>query len=240
MNEMIFMIDGKKEAENANSRQARSLKDMMFSSALPIQQQTAPSPPDAPQLQQEEKPTEKTYTKDEVRKIVEEESQKAYDDAREDFEKEKPKKESEWRSFQKMGMNMPNVLETDYEHKAWLLTSKFLDKPTIQLHDLAIKELRIANLPDTELALVYAFKMDCVEDWLSVGYGDLAKQRLIHMLFRLGLSVSVDAKELTLQHGQSNVSMTLPMSEHQYTGLPEDDEAPKPKINIRKFLGRFK
>lgn len=222
-----------KKAENANGRQARSLRDMMssFPHEAPVQQQ---------QVVEEEKPTEKTFSEAEMKKIVEDEKKKSHDDAKKEFDDEKPQKDSEWKTFQKMGMNMPDVLETDYEHKAWLLTSKFLDKPTMQLHDLAIKELRIANLADTELALIYAFKMDCVEDWLSVGYGDLAKQRLMHMLFRLGLSVSVDAKELTLQHGQSNVSMTLPMGEQAYTGLPEDDEAPKPKINIRKFLGRIK
>jgi len=192
----------------------------------------------------EEIPTATTYSEDDVKKMMDVKEKTLRDEFQKEMEiaeEEKPKKESEWAKFQKLGINMPDVLESDYEHKAWLLTSKFLDKQNIQLHDLALKELAIANLPDTELALIYSFKMDCIEDWLSLGYSDLSKQRLLHMLFRLRLSVSVDAKELTLQHGQSNVSMTLPMGEQAYTGLSDEEEGGgnRPKLNIKKFLRKL-
>lgn len=182
-----------------------------------------------------------SLSKEDFNNIILEAQKQAYEQAAEDKDKGG---ESEWEQFQKMGGTMPEVLESDYEHRAWLLSSRFVDMDAIKLHHLVLKELSLANLPDTELALIYSFKMDCIEDWLSLGFTDLAKQRLVHMLFRLKLSVSVDAKELVLQHGSSNVSMAMPMEQQAYTGMSDMQEdssgQARPRFSIRNLVNKAK
>jgi hypothetical protein len=175
-----------------------------------------------------------TFTPDQLDELIEK--------IRSNTREEEPPEATEWEMFQKMGGTMPEVLESDYEHKAWLLSSRFVDKKLFQLHDLIVKELSLANLPDSELALIYSFKMDCIEDWLSMGFTELAKQRLVHMLFRLRLSVSVEGREIILQHGSSNVGMNIPSAEGQYSGMGDRDEdgGQRPKFSLRKLFAKAK
>ena len=94
-----------------------------------------------------------------------------------------------------------------------------------KLHDLVVKELSLSYLQDTELAMIYAIKMDCVEEWLSMGMTQLAKRRLAHMLFRLRLNTSIEGSELVLQHGTSAVSMSMNREEREREGIPDPDQS---------------
>lgn len=149
------------------------------------------------------------------------------------------KEPNEWSKYEKHQYQMSEYLENEWDHKSWMLTTKFYDREIIQLHELVLKELSLSNLPDTELAFIYAVKMDCIEEWLSMGFTELAKQRLVHMLFRLRLLTSVDAVELVGQHGTSTMSMSMDRETAQREGMQEEEQN-KPKFGlsaIRKRLG---
>jgi hypothetical protein len=122
--------------------------------------------------------------------------------------------ENYWEKEEARPVNLES-LQSDFEHRAWLLTSRFVDKEGIKLHDLLLKELSLSYLPDAEIAYIYSAKMDCVEEWLSMGMEQLAKQRLTHLLIRLAIMKSVNAKERMLQAGGASTMVNIEGEEFQ-------------------------
>jgi len=148
---------------------------------------------------------------------------------------EPPKSQTDWDKFEKMDESSYDYLESEYDHKAFLLNTKFRDKDVFKLHDLVVKELSLSVLPDSELALIYSVKMDCVEEWLSMGMTQLAKRRLSHMLFRLRLNTSIEGSELVLQHGTSAVSMSMNREEREREGIPDPDAPQGTQMKAPRF-----
>jgi hypothetical protein len=147
----------------------------------------------------------------------------------------------EWARYEKSQYNMSEYLESEWDHKSWMLGTKFFDKEVIKLHELVLKELSLSNLPDSELAFIYSVKMDCIEEWLSMGLTDLAKQRLVHMLFRLRLLTSIDGLELVGQHGTSAISMSMDRPETQRAMIEEEEQQnKKPKLGLGSITNRLK
>lgn len=147
----------------------------------------------------------------------------------------KPAEQTDWERFEKMDESSYDYLESEYDHKAFLLNTKFRDKEVFKLHDLVVKELSLSYLSDAELALIYAVKMDCVEEWLSMGMTQLAKRRLSHMLFRLRLNTSIEGSELVLQHGTSAVSMSMNREEREREGIPDPDAPQGTGVKAPRF-----
>lgn len=135
----------------------------------------------------------------------------------------KPVEKSDWEKFEDMASDSHDYIETPYEQKAWLLTTRFKDKPVMDLRDLVLKELATAFIQDPEQALIYSIKMDCVEEWLSLDFHDLAKSRLVHMLFRLYLSKSIGGIENIAQHGTSSIGMSLDREDHERQPLEQQN-----------------
>jgi hypothetical protein len=113
-----------------------------------------------------------------------------------------------WDAYERLE-SATDVVESDPAHRVWLLSSKFFDKPVLKLHDLVLKELALSIIPDGDLAYAYAIKMDCIEEWLNMGFPELAKRRLAHMLFRLQLLRSIEGIERITQGGGTATSMIL-------------------------------
>ena len=135
----------------------------------------------------------------------------------------KPEK-SDWEKFEDLAGDSHDYIETPYEQKAWLLTTRFKDKPVMDLRDLVLKELATSYIQDPEQALIYSIKMDCVEEWLSLGFHDLAKSRLVHMLFRLYLAKSIGGIENIAQHGTSSIGMSLDREDRERQPMDQYNE----------------
>lgn len=147
---------------------------------------------------------------------------------------------SEWDDYERQ-KGMSDYLDSEWSHKSYLLSTKFIDKEVLYLHELVLKELSLSNLPDTEIAFIYAVKMDCIEEWMSMGFYDLAKQRLTHMLFRLRLMTSVEGLELIAQHGTSAISMSMERLQPEREGMNEEDEQGKKKsLGIKNLVNKLR
>lgn len=150
---------------------------------------------------------------------------------------------NEWDEYERT-QGISDYVENEWAHKTYMLGTKFVDKEIIKLHDLVLKELALSNLPDTEIAFIYAVKMDCIEEWLSMGFLDLAKQRLVHMLFRLKLMTSVEGLELIAQHGTSSIAMSMDRLQPSREGFPEDEgeeqKGKKKSIGIKKLVNKLR
>lgn len=118
-------------------------------------------------------------------------------------------------------------IENEFGLKTHLIHSAFRDKKTLKLHDLVMKELCLSNIPDTELASVYAQKMDNIEAWLSMGFTDIAKSRLVRMLFRLQLLRGVLSNEGYMQYGQMSTSMTMERDQIERASPDMEEEPPR-------------
>ena len=109
----------------------------------------------------------------------------------------------------------------------------------MKIHDLMLKELCLSNIPDTELASIYAGKMDCIESELSMGMTDLAQSRLFRMGVRLNLLRSVGYQESLGQHGHMQTSISM---EHEQIerATKQDEEEPQNKGSnpIMKLIRR--
>lgn len=147
---------------------------------------------------------------------------------------------NEWNQYQQQQSTMSEFLESEWDHKSFLLSTKFQDRDSaMKLHELVLKELSLSNLPDFELAMIYSIKMDCIEEWLSMGFYDLAKQRLTHMLFRLNLNKSIEALELMGQHGEASINITRQQQELERMGWDQDQEK-KPKLGLGGITDRLR
>lgn len=147
---------------------------------------------------------------------------------------------NEWISYEKAQKNPTEYLESEWEHKSWLLTTKFYDEDVMRLHDLVVKELALSNIPDYELAYIFSVKMDCVEEFLSMGFSDLAKQMLVRILFRLRLLTSVEGLELIGQHGTSAISMSMDRQEMPRQNYDEEQQPKKSKLGLGSIVNRLK
>jgi hypothetical protein len=151
-----------------------------------------------------------------------------------------PPEINEWDEYESQKA-VADYIDSEWSHKSYLLSTKFVDKDTLKLHDLVLKELSLSNLPDTEIAFIYSVKMDCIEEWLAMGFYDLAKQRLVHMLFRLRLMTSVEGLELIAQHGSSAISMSMDRMMPERDALPEDEsQGKKPSIGLKKIINKLR
>lgn len=151
-----------------------------------------------------------------------------------------PSSECEWVQYEKSQYNASEYLESEWDHKSWMLSTKFYDKPVIKLHELVLKELSLSNLPDAELALIYSIKMDCIEEMLSMGFTDLAKQLLIHMLFRLRLNTSVEGINMIGQYGTSTMTMNVDRSDMKRQILEDQEQDKSPKLGLGGFVGKIR
>jgi hypothetical protein len=147
---------------------------------------------------------------------------------------------NEWVTYENSQHQSTDYLENEWDHRSYLLGTKYYEKDVMQLHELVLKELSLSNLPDTELAFIYSVKMDCIEEWLSMGFYELAQQRLVHMLFRLRLMTSVEALELIAQHGTSAISMSMDRGEMQREGLPDQEQEGRTRLGLGGILNRVK
>lgn len=147
---------------------------------------------------------------------------------------------NEWESYEKSQHQTTDYLENEWDHRSYLLGTKYYEKDVMLLHELVLKELSLSNLPDTELAFIYSVKMDCIEEWLSMGFYELAQQRLVHMLFRLRLMTSVEALELIAQHGTSAISMSMDRGEMQREGMQEPEQEHRARLGLGGILNRVR
>lgn len=154
-------------------------------------------------------------------------------------EPKQEKKKSGWERFEEME-TATEYMESEYDHKAWLLGTKFRDIDVFKLHDLIQKELSLSYLPDHELALIYSIEMDCIEEILSMGMVTLAKRLMVHMLVRLKINMSIEGIESILQHGSSTVNISGERDTHEGRAVPEEEQKPKTKIGLSKIAGKLK
>jgi len=147
--------------------------------------------------------------------------------------------QSEWEEYQNT-KGMSTYVDSEWMHKSQLLNTRFVDKETFQLHDLVLSELSLSNFPDTEIAFIFAVKMDCIEEFLSMGFSNLAKQELVHLLFRLRLMTSVEGLELIAQHGTSAISMSMDRLAPERKQLGDNEEEKKRSLGIGKVIGKIR
>lgn len=148
--------------------------------------------------------------------------------------------ENEWKTYSKRQRMPSEYLENEWEHKSYLLATSFYDKTVMELHDLVLKELALSNLPDYELSYIYSVKMDCVEEFLSMGFPELAKQMLVRIIFRLRLLTSVEGLELIGQHGTSAISMTMDRQDMSRFNPDEEQPQKKSKLGLGSIIDRVK
>jgi len=145
---------------------------------------------------------------------------------------------SDWDALETSGENYSEVVQSDPEHRVYLLNTRNFDKKKLSLSDLLMKELTISFLPDPEVAFIYAVKMDCTQEWLSMGFTNLAKSRLFRVMSRLQLARSVQGRERVYQGGGTNTSMMLmpPQQERQEYMPMQEEGFQMPKLGGGKGI----
>jgi hypothetical protein len=150
--------------------------------------------------------------------------------------------ETDWKSYEEHA-ETTEFLESEYDHKAWLLSSRLKDEEVVKLHNLIQKELSLSFISDPEMALIYSMQMDCVEEWISMNAFDLAKRGLFKMMVKLRLNLSIDGTEIVLQHGTSSITLTGERGTHEREQIQageEDEQQGKRKVGISNLFGRIK
>jgi len=113
---------------------------------------------------------------------------------------------SDWNKLSEM-QGTP-VLLSDYEHKAHLIdparTKTHIQEPDDILH----KDLSLSVL-DRELAYIYGIKQTCSEEWLNLGFPNLAKRRKVHLQVKLAVFRSVGGIERFLQTASASASTDM-------------------------------
>ena len=124
---------------------------------------------------------------------------------------------------------MDPVLLSEYDHKSFLVITK-LNKKLVQPQDILCKELSLSFI-DNELQWIYSLKADCIDEWRSMGFDNIALMRLTRLVARLNLRRSVKGLERIAQGSVPNVEMSIgePTS---YTTLTEEEESKEQKKNI--------
>jgi hypothetical protein len=110
------------------------------------------------------------------------------------------------------------LLLSDFEHKAFLVTTHIKNKIT-EPEDVLYKELQLSYL-DPELAFIYSAKASCAEEWRNLGLTGLSKRRLTHLLAKLALLKSVEGFERKLQSGMLSLSGELGIP----SGVPRNQQ----------------
>lgn len=99
------------------------------------------------------------------------------------------------------------ILLSDYEHKAFLVSSTKNIKMNIP-EDVLDKDLELSVL-DKELAFIYSLKAGCVEDWGNLGLRQLARRRSVSLRLKLNLNRSIGGFERLLQTATPNVNAEM-------------------------------
>ena len=118
--------------------------------------------------------------------------------------KKKNKKSSDWEQYEEQ--ESEPFITSDYEHKAFLITPKIKHLKTPK--DMMRKELSLSYI-DEQFALLYGNKLQCIEEWYSLGFKDIADRRFLHLLTRLSLFKSIDGFERILQSANVSASALL-------------------------------
>lgn len=113
---------------------------------------------------------------------------------------------SDWEKYSELSDD-DDILTTDYEHKQFLLKQR-IKKDIKNPEDMLTKELQTSFI-DRNIAFIYSIKMTAAEGWRNVGYPQIAKRRMVHLLIRLGLLRSVDGFERILQTAATSAQLDV-------------------------------
>lgn len=150
------------------------------------------------------------------------------------IEKKPIEEKSEYDSLDYSDDVLQPVVENEYDLKRHIITSSFREKDVLKLQDLMVKELTLSNIPDTQLASIYAGKMDCVASYAGMKWFLVASSRLGNVMFRLQLLRSVGSNDNWGQYGQMSTTATIEREPIERYAQPEEVQekrsSPLPKI----------
>jgi len=115
---------------------------------------------------------------------------------------------SDWDRLNKMSGSP--ILLSDFEHKAHLVNPSKLNRAMTDPEDALIQDIALSVL-DKELAYIYGIKQTCSEEWLNLGFANLAMRRKVHVQIKTGIFRSVNGIERILQTANANISPEMSM-----------------------------